>query len=328
MIRPTRRARIVAAVATAGALVLGACGQPPSDAAATVNGVAIPMQDVADVVVSQQLELDEQGLPVDEQAGQLQEVQRQVLTNLIRLTVLEVAAQERGIVVTEEDVEQLWQEQVAIFGSVDDLRARLAELGLDDLEARRQLRSIRIDELLQDLVRDTIEVSDAEVQALYDAQAAQYNARAASHIAVATLEEAEEIAALLDADPDRFDELAEERSLDENTGALGGRLGQQPRGIYPQAFDDAVWENPVGAIVGPVETEFGFHLIRVDEEISRSLDDVREQLVEQLRGQVFPERYGALQDEIFAAAEIEVDGRIGAWDPETKAVVANVPLAD
>ncbi len=61
-----------------------------------------------------------------------------------------------------------------------------------------------------------------------------------------------------------FDALARQFSQDPGSGARGGDLGWFGRGRMVAPFETAAFDNPVGSLVGPVETQFGFHLLRVD----------------------------------------------------------------
>ncbi|MFT5222782.1 MAG: foldase protein PrsA [Glaciecola sp.] len=326
MIFPVVRTRSMAAVVALGAVLLSACGQTPAGVAAVVNGAEISDRDLQVEVASARAELTAEGVPDEEQFAQLRDVQRTVLTAFIRNTITEQEAQRRGLAVTEAEVEEVWQTQIAIFGSDEELQARLVEVGITEAEAREQLRSEELNTRLQEAVRAEIVVDEAELQALYDSQLAQWLTRTASHIAVATQQEADEVKALLDADPTLFESIALERSLDTNTGALGGLLPEQPRDAFPLDFDDLVWETAPGDISGPIQTDFGFHIIRVENEVFRTLDEVREPLAEQLAGQVFQQIFADLQATLLANADVKIDGRFGTWDVNIGEVVLADPM--
>lgn len=82
------------------------------------------------------------------------------------------------------------------------------------------------------------------------------------HILVATEEEAQDILAALEAG-ESFAELARAKSIDTGSGAQGGELGETNILNYVEPFANAIRDAEVGAIVGPVESEFGFHIIQV-----------------------------------------------------------------
>lgn len=61
-----------------------------------------------------------------------------------------------------------------------------------------------------------------------------------------------------------FEALARQFSQDPGSGARGGDLGWFGRGRMVAPFEAAAFDNPVGSLVGPVETQYGYHLLRVD----------------------------------------------------------------
>jgi peptidyl-prolyl cis-trans isomerase C len=106
----------------------------------------------------------------------------------------------------------------------------------------------------------------------------------ASHILVATSEEAEAIKAELAAGAD-FAELAKAKSLDTGSGSAGGELGWFGLGMMVKPFEDAVVAAKVGEVTGPVQSEFGFHLILVNETRiaeNPTLDMIRDDLAAEI----------------------------------------------
>lgn len=70
----------------------------------------------------------------------------------------------------------------------------------------------------------------------------------------------------LQADPDSFTALAQQYSVCPSSGQ-GGSLGQLSKGQTVAEFERQVWRLPVGLSAEPVETRFGFHLVRVDQRV-------------------------------------------------------------
>lgn len=126
--------------------------------------------------------------------------------------------------------------------------------------SREQIRAIFEAQVLSDLVQDAVvgEVSPMEEQV---------NAR---HILVATEEDAQDVLTAL-AEGESFAELAQSASTDTGSGASGGELGWAGRGQYVAEFEDAIFNAEIGAIVGPVPSEFGYHIIQVHAREEREL---------------------------------------------------------
>jgi peptidyl-prolyl cis-trans isomerase C len=106
----------------------------------------------------------------------------------------------------------------------------------------------------------------------------------ASHILVDSEEKATEILAAINAGEITFEDAARENSSCPSS-AQGGNLGDFGRGQMVPEFDTACFEMEEGEVRGPVKTQFGYHLIRLNKKNpaeSLSYNDVRAQLYEQL----------------------------------------------
>ncbi|MCU0815839.1 MAG: peptidylprolyl isomerase [Cypionkella sp.] len=126
-------------------------------------------------------------------------------------------------------------------------------------------------------------VTEEALQAAYDARfmdaepQMEYNA---AHILVETEEKANELKAQIEGGAD-FAELAKANSTDVGSGANGGDLGWFGKGMMVQPFEEAVIAAEAGKVSGPVQSQFGWHLILVKESRvaeAPTLDEVREEL--------------------------------------------------
>jgi peptidylprolyl isomerase/peptidyl-prolyl cis-trans isomerase D len=86
---------------------------------------------------------------------------------------------------------------------------------------------------------------------------------------------AREVAAQIRAGDLTFEEAAQRYSIDESNRARGGELGWFSRGRMVGAFEDAAFGAPTGQVIGPVETEFGLHLIRVEDRATEEVEIVQ-----------------------------------------------------
>ncbi len=96
----------------------------------------------------------------------------------------------------------------------------------------------------------------------------------ARHILVATEEEAQDVLAALQAG-ESFASLAQSVSVDTGSGAQGGELGWNPTFQFVTEFAEAVETAPIGEVVGPVESEFGFHIIQVRAREQRPIQEAQ-----------------------------------------------------
>ena len=179
----------------------------------------------------------------------------------------------------------------------------------EDPEVALQLDLVNRNLLATAAVRkklDEYQPSDEDIQKEYEtvAKAMQQTEYKASHILVDSEEEAAELIQKLDEGAD-FAELAKERSKD-SSASQGGDLGWFTTDIMVKPFGDAVASQEKGAhSKAPVQTQFGWHVIKVEDTrqgIPPSLDQLRPQLSQSLRGRVIQDYLKALRDK----AEIEI----------------------
>lgn len=211
--------------------------------------------------------------------------------------------------------EQLIQQEV-LAQSIPDLSPRaLATL---DNDKRGLVSGIAIEGIVKEAV------TDAALQAAYDARfkdakpQTEYNA---AHILVATQEEADKLKADLAGGAD-FAELAKANSTDTGSGANGGDLGWFGLGMMVKPFEDAVVAASVGEVTGPVQSDFGFHLILVKE--TRVADQpTLDQLRDELAAEVENTAINAKIEELTKGATVTREGE--GIDP---AILKNAGLID
>lgn len=120
-----------------------------------------------------------------------------------------------------------------------------------------------------------------------------------------------------------FAALARELSDDAGSKESGGDLGWAQQSDFVGAFGDAVWSMKPGELHAPVKTEFGWHVIRLDEaapEIVRSFDEVRAELEPELRRSEVENAFGDRQEELDTLAFES------AGDLEAVATKLNLPI--
>jgi peptidyl-prolyl cis-trans isomerase C len=150
-------------------------------------------------------------------------------------------------------------------------------------------------------------VTPEAVQAAYDAAIADFEPAteySAAHILVETEEEANDLLAQIEGGAD-FAALATEHSQDPGSGANGGSLGWFGLGRMVPEFEAAVVGLEPGGLAGPVQTQFGWHLIRLDETRETTpppLDAVRAEVENQVRQEAVQAELEALR----AGASIEL----------------------
>jgi len=158
-------------------------------------------------------------------------------------------------------------------------------------------------------------LADTAVESYYEEHEDEFEQACSAHILVATREEADEVVALLRAGAD-FATLAAERSTDTGSAVEGGTLPCVLPGQLIPELDAALYGQPVGEIGDPVETGFGFHVVRVDSRRVAPLAEVREAVRQGLATEV-QAAFGDWFRDAIAAADVEVDARYGEWSADT-----------
>ena len=234
---------------------------------------------------------------------------------IVAFTTLPAQYQQLGADVLLPGIIDQLVRQTALAQSFDGERSLAARLSLENEE-----RSLTAAEAVEMIMNDA--VTEDEILAIYDERFAngtdgeEYNA---SHILVETEEEAKTIVSDLKAGAD-FAELAREKSTGPS-GPGGGEVGWFGPGRMVPDFEAAVIALEVGQVSDPVETQFGWHVIKLNEtrlKDAPAFDDVRGDIELELQQEAVEERI----EELVADADIVLPDLEGI-DPN---LITNVDL--
>src|SRR5699024_9784203 len=192
-------------------------------------------------------------------------------TVLQKLLMEDIFEHTYGDQVTDEDVDEEFAASAEQFGSVEDYESLLEMQGMDVDYIKD---NIRLTLLIRAAVEDSVEVTDEEVESLYEEQRPDYTAQ---HILVEDEELAKDIIAQLEDGAD-FAELVEEYSTDPGSLDTEGTYTFSKGDMVPE-FEEAVAALEEGELTSePVKTDNGYHVIRRLELEDTSLDEQREDL--------------------------------------------------
>lgn len=315
-------------------LALAACG-PAGDpsVAATVNGVEIALEQVEERVESLKSSPQfAQQLDDDPEGRALAEAEVGVLNSLIQATLLEQGAQEAfDVEVGQAEIDQERQTLVEEVGGEEAFDALVEQNGLDEEQVQFELRRAALIGAVTDALAEEAPISGEQIETFYEENRdTRFGPTAqARHILVEDQATAQQAIDRLAGGED-FAAVAEELSTDPGSAAQGGELGELTPGQTVEAFDEALFSSPIGEVVGPVETEFGFHVIEVTErrDDPQLLADVEDEIRDELSQASTQEDFNAFLQEQASEAEVTVNPRFGEWDAETGAVVPTEPLGD
>ena len=255
--------------------------------------VNVPISDVERI--AGQIEDNTEASALVFQTGVPETFDLDVLSTLVQVEILDKGLADRGVTVSDDDV-------AVALDSLDQDIARLVETN-EDPEADRVLIQDGISEYLELIAIQTTRQQNFTAQFLVEAEVP-----CSRHILLETEGDALDALSRLD-DGEDFAELAMELSTGPS-GPDGGDLGCSDPSGFVEPFRDAVIAATVGEVVGPVETEFGFHLILVTGTDTAAPDTA---VAEQ---QAF-EAFAGLRD----TTQIAVPPALGSWDPVNGRVI-------
>jgi foldase protein PrsA len=223
---------------------------------------------------------------------QYNQLRDQVLGLLISFEWIEREAKDQGVSVTDAEVKKSFEEQKKqSFPKEADYQKFLKDYGQTEADV---LKRIRLD-LLSNKIRDKVtkgkdKVTDQQIKEYYDKnkqQFAQPERRDLSIVLTKTEAKAQQAKdAFQSGQP--FKQVAKEFSIDDASKAQGGKLPAVSKGQQEKAFDSAIFSAKKGKLTGPVKTQFGYYVFKVDKvskASQQSLDEAKETIKQVLASQ-------------------------------------------
>ena len=261
---------------------------------------ALAQAGISEEAYEQQLRTDLQQLQLE---GGIRASDFLTPTELARLADLENQQREvrylvlpadrfRSAAVSDAAVQAYYKDHLSQYMSPESVHLQYAELRLEALAAQQQ-------------------VSDADLRAAYEKDKSRLEIpekRHARHILItgkddaAALALAQQVLAQVKSGKD-FGELAKQYSQDPGSAQNGGDLGWADRSTFVKPFADALFAMKAGEIAGPVKTQYGYHIIRLDEiqpGKSKSFEEARPELEAQVRRARATDRFGEIQEQLQA----------------------------
>jgi peptidyl-prolyl cis-trans isomerase D len=203
------------------------------------------------------------------------------------------AALKEDIEVSEESLRSYYDNNPDEFKTEESVSLEYVEIRLDDISKK-------------------VVIDEPAIQEFYEANADRYRSqeqRLARHILITTDADTDEAAAEQTISElserlvagEAFEQLAREFSDDPVSAEQGGALEWSGRGDFVSAFEEALFSLNEGETSDPVRTEFGYHLIRLDEvkaATQRSYEEVHDELLAELQLQEAADQFYALAEQV------------------------------
>ena len=236
-----------------------------------------------------------------------------MLDQMIDIEAVCEQARKDKLAPSEEEVDKAFEELKKNIDSVEDYKKKLEGLGIDDTYLRSQQEQDLTIQKYKENFDKNLKISDEEMKKYYEEHKADYykDEVKASHILISTvddngkeLSEAKKKEAKKKAEEvlkkaksgEEFSELAKEYSDDPGSAANGGDLGYFTKGQMVQPFEEAAFSLKSGEISGLVESEYGYHIIKVYDKIDKQLtfDEVKDEIKKTLTEDKYMESIEAI----------------------------------
>jgi peptidyl-prolyl cis-trans isomerase C len=287
---------------------------------ATVNGTAITQSDLDREFSRIKLQADRRQQPLN--ASAISQIKNRILETLIHRELLYQTSLEQGFVLDDSEVDQNLEQIKQRLSPGKSFAQALAEIHVSETDFRNEIKkAMLIQKLMEKEVYSKISISEKDARIFYDnnPQFFQEPERIrASHILVKldnpadesqrakALKKIEDIRTRLK-NGENFAELAKEFS-EGPSGKNGGDLGVFDRTKMVKPFSEAAFALETGEISGIVETQFGFHIIKVTEKLPKTklkYEDVKERILQTMRRQKIQEATATYLDQLKKTANIQ-----------------------
>ena len=282
---------------------------------AKVNGTSIAL-DQYNVRVNDAKQIyEKQGEDFTSEQGKtdLAQLKNQILDRMIEAEIIAQEVKKLGLKVDDPKVK----------AEEDGIKKNMGtDAQFQDVLKQQGMTETELQNFLALYVKQTsdIKLSDSEIKAYFDKNQAQYGQPEqvkARHILLKTEDEAKQVIAQLKAGAN-FEQLAKEKSTDETTKANGGELGYFSRGKMTPEFEKAAFALKVGTYTTePVKTEFGYHVILVEDHKQAVVPDytkIKDTVAKDALNQAKDAKFQTYYDDLRKAAKIEY---ATGYDPAT-----------
>jgi len=304
-------------------LPAGAAEQQAATAgkAAMVNGVVIPEEEVnRGLHYQQQRLLATTGMAI--RPDMMPEARRMVLEELIDRELLYQQSRKKGVVIEDAQVNEELDRLKKQYPSEQAFRDSLTDNQLTESTVKAQIKTtMTVRKFVEREFGAAIDVPESEAKAFYEKNPQYFTSPETVRLSQILIKgdpksdpskkgdarkRMEDLQKRIQKGED-FSILAKDFSQDASA-AQGGDMGALPRGRMPKAFDAAAFALKPGEVSNIVETELGFHLIKVHEKKPENMvpfKDAEEKIREHLANQKLRQRVNEFLDEVKKTAKIE-----------------------
>ncbi len=201
--------------------------------------------------------------------------------------------------ISDSEIDEAIEKQKAQYGDEKNFELYLEQNKISNDFFEKQ---IAFSLLQKKMIASLDEVTDEQIKAEYENMKKEIHAH---HILVEDKKTAEEVIGKLKNDGN-FEELAKEYSIEPVAQKSGGDLGWFSPGKMVQSFDDVAFSLPENEISEPVQSSFGYHVIKVVESREKELEETLEELQPEIENKLKEKLFNAKLLTLLKNAEIEI----------------------
>jgi parvulin-like peptidyl-prolyl isomerase len=249
---------------------------------------------------------------------------QQLLSRVIAEELLYQQAEEADVIASASEVNSEMDQLKQQLGGGENYEQQLQQMGLSPDELRADVRKqLSVSNVTEQKTAGKVNITDASVEAFYNENPTLFEQISARHILIKSqeqdtdeqkaeaLEKITDIQKQLEEGAD-FAALARELSEDTGSAQRDGDLGYFGRGRMVPAFETAAFAMEPGETSEIVQSQFGYHLIKVEDRKVLSLEEVKEDVRRALASRKQQELIQQWISELFEQAEIEYAQDMGA----------------
>ncbi len=302
---------IIAAIVFAAAVFAAGCSSLPDNAAASVNGVIITKAAVKDRL-RQIVGMSPGMISPDPNSQQYKDSLRDITSQMVNEEIERQEAAKRNITVSDNEVTKELDQIIEdnFHGDASQLQDFLSKRNVTVNDVRADLKRRIMHQKVMDSVKAGVNVTDADVQAVYQQNISNYvhpERRQVREIVLADQATAQQIESRLATGED-FATLAGQNSIDPKTKNNGGFVGIVSKDALPPAVGDAAFSLKVDQVSAPVQTNQGWYIVKVEmiqPPENQSYDSVKKQLTDLVNNQKFSQAWADYEKQIHNRYDVQ-----------------------
>ncbi|TQR16435.1 peptidylprolyl isomerase [Psychrobacillus soli] len=231
----------------------------------------------------------------------------ETVESLIMEEIIRQETEKEGILISQEEIDAEMQVYQENYGGEEAFQEVLETSGVELSDVEEDIRTYLA---LNQLFKNRITITEEEIETYFEENKDSFTRPKqveAIHILVEDEKTAGMVAEKLKAGED-FSTLAKEYSIDETTKDTGGELSYFSVGEMEQAFEDAAFSMDIDEVSQPVETSYGYHIIKVTDKIDEkeaNLTDVKEEIEQAISDSKIDAEYELWLEEKYETYDIQ-----------------------